>query len=59
MKTYSFIDFGLQDFLRTSNGEVLRLKFPSYEAAETWLMIYGVDYGFTNEGVRYLCWEEE
>jgi hypothetical protein len=58
--TYSFIDFGTRDFLRSfEQGPVLELEADSYEEAEEWLLNNGEDFGWTNTGVRYWCWEEE
>lgn len=59
MYLYSFIDFGLQDFLRDENGEVVKLKFFDVTCAEDWLLTHGEEYGWTNQGVRYWCWDEE
>jgi hypothetical protein len=59
MKTWSFIDFGLQDFLRCSLGNVIYFKGSTQEEAEEWLLSEGEKYGWTNNGVRYWCWDEE
>lgn len=59
MPHYSFIDFGLKDFLRKEDGEVVRIEFEGYHDAEEWLLKYGEDYGWTNKGVRYWNWDEE
>lgn len=57
--TYSFIDMGLQDFLRDLSGKTIRLKVASITEAEDWLLKHGKRYGWTNTGVRYWCWEDE
>jgi len=60
MYTFSFIDMGLEDFIRTENGDVLKKKFPSYEHAEEFIMDGGLnEFGWTNEGTRKFCWEYE
>ena len=59
MKYYSFIDFGLKDFLRDNNGKVIRKQFAFVEAAEDWLLTNGEDFGWTNTGIRYWCWDDE
>lgn len=57
--TYSFIDFGLRDFLRDNSGGVIKIQVESYTEAEDWLLEYGEDHGWTNEGIRYWCWEDQ
>jgi hypothetical protein len=59
MKKYSFIDFGLKDFIRDTVGDTLILMCNNYEEAEDWLLKNGSYYGWTNKGVRYWCWDEE
>jgi hypothetical protein len=59
MAQYSFIDFGLRDFLRDDNDEVIVIDVPHHEAAEDWLLTNGEDVGWTNSGVRYWNWTEE
>lgn len=60
MASFSFIDFGLKDFIRTDNGEVLIKEFPNYEAASSFVADGGLnEYGWTNERTRNWCWEEE
>lgn len=60
MYTFSFIDMGLEDFIRTDNGEVLKKIFSSYDAAEYWIEEGGLDeYGWTNQGTRKWCWDEQ
>lgn len=60
MLTFSFIDFGEKDFVRDHNGQTLKVKLKSYEAAEDFIMNGGLDeYGWTNDGTRKWCWEEE
>lgn len=59
METYSFIDFGLRDFLRYPDGRVITVKVEAHYEAEAWLLDYGEEYGWTNTGVRYFCWEDE
>lgn len=59
MKQYSFIDFELKDFLRYPDGSVIIIDFDNQEEAEEWLLDNGDDYGWTNMGVRYWCWDEQ
>lgn len=55
---YSFIDFGLKDFLRDDNGDVIKIH-GDYVTAEDWLLENGEEHGWTNTGVRYWEWIEE
>ncbi len=58
--TFSFIDFGLKDFIRDENGECLKLEFRGYEDADDFIANGGLDeYGWTNKGTKKWCWEEE
>lgn len=60
MRQYSFIDFGLKDFLRSDiDGTAIVMEFPNVQAAEDWLLTNGEQYGWQNEGVRYWCWNDE
>lgn len=60
MASFSFIDFGLKDFIRTDDGEVLIKDFPNYQAADNFIADGGLDeYGWTNKGTRKWCWEAE
>ena len=60
MYNFSFIDFGLKDFIRTDDGEVLTKQFNSYTEADEFIADGGLDeYGWTNQGTRKWCWEEE
>jgi len=59
MYEFSFIDFGWKRFLEDGNGNVLIMKFNSFDEAEEWLLTHGKKYGWTNEGVKYWCWDVE
>lgn len=60
MASFSFIDFGLKDFIRGEDGNVLIKEFQSYDAADNFIMDGGLEeYGWTNQGTRKWCWEEE
>lgn len=59
MAQYSFIDFGLKDFLRDSNDKVIVIEVEGYHQAEDWLLTHGESHGWTNEGVRYWDWDDE
>jgi len=59
MYKFSFIDFGLKDFLRDEYDEVLIIKLNSFYEAEEWLLSNGEEYDWTNQGVKYLCWDIE
>ena len=49
MYNFSFIDFGLKDFIRTDDGEVLTKQFNSYQEADDFIADGGLDeYGWTN-----------
>lgn len=58
--TFSFIDFGTRDFVRDHDDVTLKLEFSGYEAADDFIMNGGLEeYGWTNEGTKKWCWEEE
>lgn len=59
MAKFSFIDFGIKDFLRNDNDQVIIIDVTDYMAAEDWLLKNGEDYGWTNTGVQYLDWDDE
>ncbi len=60
MYNFSFIDYGLKDFIRDDEGEVLTLPFASYSEADDFIANGGLeDYGWTNKGTRKWCWEYE
>ena len=60
MFEFSFIDFGLKDFIRTDDGKVLILPFNSYFDADLFVEDGGLEqYGWTNEGTVKWCWNEE
>ena len=60
MYNFSFIDFGLRDFIRDDNDEVLIKQFKTYQQAGDFIADGGLDeYGWTNEGTRKWCWEDE
>ena len=57
---FSFIDHGHKDFVRDHDGSCLILDFNSYEEAEDFIMNDGlVEYGWSNDGTRKYCWDEE
>ncbi len=57
---FSFIDFGNRDFIRNHDGETLIMDFSGWEEADDFIMNNGLsDYGWTNEGTRKLCWDDE
>lgn len=51
--------FWIKDFLRDVTGDVLTKDFDSFDEAEEWLLDNGQYYGWTNEGVKYWCWDVE
>jgi hypothetical protein len=58
--TFSFIDYGAKDFVRGHDGESLKLKFNSWGAADSFVEDGGLEeYGWTNEGTKKICWEDE
>lgn len=59
MFTFSFIDFGWNNFLTDGFGKVLTRQFGSFKEAEDWLLENGEKYNWTNKGVKYFCWEAE
>lgn len=59
MDLYSFIDLGLQDFLRDENDNVIKIHFTCIESAEEWLLKNGESYGWTNKGITYWNWDEQ
>ena len=57
---FSFIDFGLKDFIRTNNGQVLIKEFNGWEEADNFIMDGGLDdFGWTNKGTQKFCWDED
>lgn len=60
MYNFSFIDFGLRDFIRDDNDEVLIKQFDNFQQADDFIADGGLDeFGWTNTGTRKWCWEEE
>lgn len=60
MATYSFIDFGNEDFLRYENGDVVKIEASCIEEAEDWFLKNGDQLtDWTNSGIRYWNWDEE
>lgn len=57
MMEWSFIDAGIQDFLRDGDGVVIVVR-GSYHDAESWLLEKGEEYGWTNTGTRFFNWTE-
>lgn len=56
----SFIDHGTKDFVRDHKGKTLKLEFKNFEAAEDFIMNGGLEeYGWSNDGTRKYCWDEE
>lgn len=55
---FSFIDYGLKDFLRDQNNEVIKKEFTCQEAAEDWLLDNVNDLDWTNQGTEYYVWED-
>jgi len=59
MGLWSFIDAGLQDFLRDENGNVIKIEGTLHDA-EDWLLTNAeTETDWTNEGTRYWDWEDE
>jgi len=58
MGLWSFIDAGNKDFVHDDNGEVVRIKADSFEEAEKWLLDNEEATDWTNQGTRYINWEE-
>lgn len=60
MYKYSFIDFGLKDFLRDKDDNVIIIKCSddSGFGAEEWLLKNGDQHGWTNSGVQYFNWSD-
>lgn len=59
MGLWSFIDSGLQDFLRDDMGNVIKIKGTQGDAEE-WLITEGDETtDWTNEGTRYWNWEHD
>lgn len=59
MGLWSFIDSGLQDFLRDDMGNVIKIKGTQGDAEE-WLITEGDETtDWTNEGTRYWNWESD
>lgn len=59
MNRYSFIDNEREDFLRFEDGSVIIIRCFDWHGAEGWLLSNGQNFGWTNTGVRYWCWDEE
>jgi hypothetical protein len=60
MYKFSFIDFGLKDFLRDDEGKVVVEEFSSYQEADDFIADGKLEwYGWTNSGTRKWCWDEE
>lgn len=59
MYKFSFIDFGWKNFLTDSQGDVIVINCDSYYEAEEWLLEHGEKHGWTNQGVKYFCWDVE
>ena len=60
MLEFSFIDFGLRDFIRNENGDVLIVNFNSWEDADDFIMDGGLnEYDWTNSGTQKFCWNDE
>ena len=58
--TFSFIDHGLRDFIRTDDGKVLYKEFSSWDQAENFVADGGLDeFGWTNQGTQKYCWNDE
>ncbi len=58
--TFSFIDYGAKDFVRDHNGETLIKHFNNWGEADSFIeddSLY--EYGWTNEGTKKICWEDE
>ena len=55
---FSFIDYGLKDFLRDDNGEVIKIKASCQEEAEDWLLDNAKNLEWTNQGTEYYDWED-
>ena len=56
MYDFSFIDFGLKDFIRDEDDQVLILKFASYQDADNFIGDGGLyEYGWTNKGTKKWC----
>ncbi|MAD76899.1 MAG: hypothetical protein CML20_19310 [Rheinheimera sp.] len=62
MKTFSFIDFGLKDFLRDEFNEVIKINAEdNHHALDLFLAPGGVadKSDWTNKGLKSWCWEDE
>jgi hypothetical protein len=58
--TFSFIDHGHRDFVRDHDGSALKLEFNSWEEADNFIMEGGlVEYGWSNDGTRKWCWDDD
>jgi hypothetical protein len=56
MYKFSFIDFGLKDFLRDDEGKVVVEEFSSYQEADDFIADGKLEwYGWTNSGRRIWC----
>lgn len=57
---FSFIDYGKKDFIRKDDGHVLIKYFRTWDDADSFIMDGGLEeYGWTNEGTRKWCWDED
>lgn len=59
MPLYSFIDQGLQDFLRDDNGDVIKYRCANSDEAESYLLdelAHTTDW--TNKGTNIWDWDE-
>ena len=60
MLKFSFIDFGLMDFIRNHDGSVLIKNFNSWEDADEFIMDGGLNkLGWTNSGTKKFCWNDD
>jgi len=60
MNTFSFIDHGLQDFVRSLNtGKIIKIKATDHGHANHKMFENGLcdDTNWTNTGVKTWCWE--
>ena len=61
MKTYSFIDYENQDFVKYNNGKIVKIKSSSRESVMEDFCSDGRIYGktdWTNSGTVIWCWED-
>lgn len=60
MLEFSFIDHGHKDFVRDHNGNTLILNFNNWDDCDDFIMRGGLDeYGWSNDGTRKWCWNED